>query len=56
MQREKLSQKQAEADRALNEITRSMAGAGEQKIEMEDLGINHVSINRQTISHYDINY
>jgi dynein heavy chain 2 len=39
VQREKLSQKQAEADRALNEITRSMQGAGEQKIEMEDLKV-----------------
>jgi dynein heavy chain 2, cytosolic len=37
MQREKLAQKQSEADRALNEITRSMQGAGEQKIEMEEL-------------------
>lgn len=39
VQREKLAQKQAEADRALNEITRSMQGAGEQKIEMEDLKV-----------------
>jgi dynein heavy chain 2, cytosolic len=36
-QREKLAQKQSEADRALNEITRSMQGAGEQKLEMEEL-------------------
>ncbi len=39
VQREKLAQKQSEADRALNEITRSMQGAGEQKIEMEDLKV-----------------
>lgn len=39
VQREKLAQKQAEADRALDEITRSMHGAGEQKIEMEDLKV-----------------
>jgi dynein heavy chain 2 len=39
VQREKLSQKQSEADIALNEITRSMQGAGEQKIEMEDLKV-----------------
>lgn len=37
MQRAKLAEKQTEADAALNEITKSMQGAGEQKIEMEEL-------------------
>ena len=40
VQREKLAQKQSEADKALNEITRSMHGAGEQKIEMEELKVS----------------
>ncbi len=39
VQREKLAQKQSEADNALNQITRSMQGAGEQKIEMEELKV-----------------
>jgi len=39
VQREKLAQKQSEADKALNEITRSMHGAGEQKVEMEELKV-----------------
>ena len=37
VQRVKLSEKQIEADAALNEITKSMHGAGEQKMEMEEL-------------------
>lgn len=39
VQREKLAEKQSEADRALNAITHSMQGAGEQKIEMEELKV-----------------
>lgn len=39
VQREKLAKKQSEADQALNEITRSMQGAGEQKQEMEELKV-----------------
>ena len=47
IQREKLAQKQSEADRALNEITRSMQGAGEQKIEMEDLKVKIEAENKK---------
>lgn len=39
IQREKLSSKQAEADKALYDITQSMQGAGEQKQEMEELKV-----------------
>ncbi len=39
IQREKLSSKQAEADKALFDITQSMQGAGEQKQEMEELKV-----------------
>ena len=46
-QREKLSQKQSEADKALNEITRSMQGAGEQKLEMEDLKVKIEAENKK---------
>jgi len=46
-QREKLSQKQSEADKALNEITRSMQGAGEQKVEMEDLKVKIEAENKK---------
>ncbi len=42
-----MSQKQSEADRALNEITRSMQGAGEQKIEMEDLKVKIEAENKK---------
>lgn len=46
-QRERLAQKQSEADKALNEITRSMQGAGEQKIEMEDLKVKIEAENKK---------
>ena len=47
IQRVKLSEKQIEADVALNEITKSMQGAGEQKIEMEDLKVKIDAENRK---------
>lgn len=46
VQREKLAQKQAEADRALNEITRSMQGAGKQKQDMEELKVKIEASNK----------
>ena len=46
-QRKKLSQKQSEADAALNEITKSMQGAGEQKIEMEELKVKIEAENKK---------
>ena len=46
-QRKKLSQKQSEADAALNEITKSMQGAGEQKLEMEDLKVKIEAENKK---------
>ena len=46
-QREKLSAKQSEADKALNEITRSMQGAGEQKMEMEELKVKIEAENKK---------
>jgi dynein heavy chain 2 len=47
IQREKLSAKQSEADKALNEITKSMQGAGEQKMEMEELKIQIEAENKK---------
>lgn len=47
VQREKLAQKQSEADKALNEITRSMQGAGEQKQEMEELKVKIEAENKK---------
>ena len=47
IQRERLAAKQKEADHALNEITRSMQGAGEQKTEMEDLKVKIEAENKK---------
>jgi dynein heavy chain 2 len=42
-----LTKKQAEADEALNEITNSMQGARDQKIEMEDLKVKIEAENKK---------
>ena len=46
-QRVMLTEKQSEADEALNGITKSMQGAGEQKIEMEDLKVKIEAENKK---------
>ena len=47
VQREKLAQKQAEADAALGQITSSMQGADVQKTEMEDMKVKIEAENKK---------